>query len=270
MSTALVLAGGGVTGIAWETGVLLGLRENGLDLTTADLVVGTSAGSTVGAQLRTGKTLDEMFTAQLDDNHGEISPRIDVELVTDIFGLMTDGGTHDDEQRRRIGERALAAPTIDEATRRAVIERRIATSAWPTATLIITAIDAVTGEFVLWTKDSGISLVDAVASSCAVPGVWPCVSINGRRFYDGGLRNSANAFLAAGHDTVFVLAPLTGGASPAVETEMNELRRQGSTVHFISADAEAVAAMGPNSLDPRFRRVAAEHGLRQGRTARLA
>ena len=123
MSTALVLAGGGVTGIAWETGVLLGLRENGLDLTTADLVVGTSAGSTVGAQLRTGKTLDEMFAAQLDDNHGEISPRIDVELVTGIFGLMTDGGTHDDEQRRRIGERALAAPTIDEATRRAVIEQ---------------------------------------------------------------------------------------------------------------------------------------------------
>ena len=100
MSTALVLAGGGVTGIAWETGVLLGLRENGLDLTTADLVVGTSAGSTVGAQLRTGKTLDEMFAAQLDDNHGEISPRIDVELVTGIFGLMTDGGTHDDEDRK--------------------------------------------------------------------------------------------------------------------------------------------------------------------------
>ena len=67
----------------------------------ADLIVGTSAGSTVGAQLRTGKTLDGMFAAQLDDNHGEISPRIDVELVTGIFGLMTDGGTHDDEQRRR-------------------------------------------------------------------------------------------------------------------------------------------------------------------------
>ena len=126
-----------------------------------------------------------------------------------------------------------------------------------------------TGEFVTWTKDSGISLVDAVTSSCAVPGVWPCVTINGRRFYDGGLRNSANAFLAAGHDTVFVLAPLTGGASPAVEAEMKDLRSNGATVHFITADAEAVAAMGPNSLDPRFRRVAAEHGLRQGRATRI-
>ena len=270
MSTALVLAGGGVTGIAWEIGVLLGLQENGLDIpATADTVIGTSAGSTVGAQLRTGNSLADLYARQLDDNHGEISPRIDVDLLTEIFGMMTDGGTHSDEQRRGIGDLALSAPSVDEATRRAVIERRIGTDAWPDAALIITAIDAVTGGFVTWTKDSGISLIDAVASSCAVPGVWPCVTINGRRYYDGGLRNSANAHLAAGHDTVHVLAPLTGGASPAVETEMNELRANGATVHFITADAEATAAMGPNSLDPRFRRPAAEHGLRQGRAARL-
>lgn len=270
MSTALVLAGGGVTGIAWEIGVLLGLRENGLDIAAdADVVIGTSAGSTVGAQLRTGNTLADLFARQLDDNHGEISPHIDVELLTTIFGMMTDGGTHDDEQRRGIGELALSAPTVDEPTRRAVIERRIGSDTWPDAGLVITAIDAVSGEFVTWTRDSGVSLIDAVASSCAVPGVWPCVTINGRRYYDGGLRNSANAFLASGHDTVYVLAPLTGGASPAVETEMNGLRADGATVHFITADTEATAAMGPNSLDPRFRRPAAEHGLRQGRATRL-
>ena len=270
MSTALVLAGGGVTGIAWEIGVLLGLQENGLDIpATADTIIGTSAGSTVGAQLRTGNSLAGLFARQMDENHGEISPRIDVELLTTIFGMMTDGGTHDDGQRRGIGELALSALTVDEPTRRAVIERRIGTDAWPDAALIITAIDAATGEFVTWTKESGVSLTDAVASSCAVPGVWPCVTINGRRYYDGGLRNSANACLAAGHDTVYVLAPLTGGASPAVETEMNELRANGATVHFITADAEATAAMGPNSLDPRFRSPAAEHGLRQGRAARL-
>lgn len=270
MSTALVLAGGGVTGIAWEIGVLHGLKENGLDVpASADLVIGTSAGSTVGAQLTTGNPLESLFARQMDDNHGEISPRIDVELLTRIFGIMTDGGTHDDEQRRRIGELALNAPSVDEATRRAVIERRIGTDEWPGTDLVITSIDAVTGEFVTWDRSSGISLIDAVASSCAVPGVWPCVTINGRRYYDGGLRNSANAHLAAGHDTVWVLAPLTGGASPAVEAEMGELRANGATVHFITADDEATAAMGPNSLDPRFRRPAAEHGRRQGLAARL-
>ena len=62
MSTALVLAGGGVTGIAWEIGVLHGLKESGLDVpASAGLVVGTSAGSTVGAQLTTGHSLESLF-----------------------------------------------------------------------------------------------------------------------------------------------------------------------------------------------------------------
>lgn len=269
MSTALVLAGGGVTGIAWEIGVLYGLQENGIDLVeVANCVIGTSAGSTVGAQVLTGNTLESLYLRQLDDDHGEISPRLDVRLLTQIFSLLTNGGTHDDEERRHIGAMALAAPSVDEPTRRGVIEYRIGTDAWPETDLVLTAIDAETGAFVTWSKASGISLIDAVASSCAVPGVWPCVTINGRRYYDGGLRNSANAFLADGFDTVHVLAPLTGGASPAVENEMEALRANGATVHFITADDEATAAMGPNSLDPRYRRAAAEHGRRQGRTTR--
>jgi NTE family protein len=266
MSTALVLAGGGVTGIAWETGVLLGLRDQGIDVAaSAGLVIGTSAGSTVGAQIAVGNDLETMFARQLDENHGEISPWIDVDLLATIFGMMTDGGTDDDLTRRGIGELALRAATVDEATRRAVIAHRIGTDEWPARDLVVTAIDAETGGFVTWDGSSGVSLIDAVASSCAVPGFWPCVSINGHRYYDGGLRNSANADLAAGHDDVWVLAPLTGGASPAVERAMSGLRDAGAAVRFVSADAGAVAAMGPNSLDPRFRAVAAEHGRRQGR-----
>lgn len=269
MSTALVLAGGGVTGIAWEIGVLNGLAGNGTDLVArADLVVGTSAGSTVGAQVALGRPLPDLLDAQLSEDHGEISPRLDLDLLARIFGAMTDGGTSTDEERREIGALALSAPTVDPATRRAVIERRIGTDDWPAMNLVITAIDADTGGFRTWSAADGVSLIDAVASSCAVPGVWPCVTIDGRRYYDGGLRNSANAHLAAGHDEVWVLAPLTGGASPAVERELDALRAAGATVTFISADEEAVAAMGPNSLDPRFRRAAAEHGLRQGRAFR--
>jgi NTE family protein len=268
MTRALVLAGGGVTGVAWETGVLMGLRDAGHDIIgNLNLVVGTSAGSTVGAQILSGTDVADLYAAQTAEKHNEISPELDVEALTIIFGEMAAGGTTSNEQRIRIGELALNANTVDESTRRAVIEKRLPSHNWPTTPLILTAIDALTGEFVTWSKDSGISLVDAVTSSCAVPSVWPCVTINGRRYYDGGLRNSANAYLAAGHTEVIVIAPMTGGPSSIVDGELDELTASGSTIRMIVADAEAIEAMGPNSLDPRFRRVAAEHGRRQGQTA---
>jgi len=264
----LVLAGGGVTGVAWETGVLLGLRDAGHDIiANLDLVVGTSAGSTVGAQILSGTDLADLYAGQTAENHNEISPQLDLEALATIFGEMALGGTTTNEQRMSIGELALRSHTVDEPTRRAVIEKRLPSHDWSTIPLILTAIDAVTGEFVTWTKDSGVSLVDAVTSSCAVPSVWPCVTINGRRYYDGGLRNSANAYLAKGHTDVIVIAPMTSGPSPVVDAELDELMASGSTIRMIVADAEAIEAMGPNSLDPRFRRVAAEHGRRQGRIA---
>ena len=268
MTHALVLAGGGVTGVAWETGVLLGLRDAGHDIIgNLDLVVGTSAGSTVGAQILSGTDLADLYASQIAEKHNEISPQLDLDALAIIFGEMALGGTTTDEQRIRIGELALTATTVDEATRKAVIEKRLPTHDWPTTPLVLTTIDALTGEFVTWTKDNGVSLVDAVTSSCAVPSVWPCVTVNGRRYYDGGLRNSANSFLAKGHTGVVVIAPMTGGPSPIVNAELDELKASGSAIRMIVADAEAIEAMGPNSLDPRFRRVAAEHGRRQGRIA---
>jgi NTE family protein len=268
MTHALVLAGGGVTGVAWETGVLMGLRDAGHDIIgNLDLVVGTSAGSTVGAQILSGIDLPDLYAGQIAEKHNEISPQLDLDALATIFGEMALGGTTTDEQRIRIGELALGATTVDEPTRRAVIEKRLPSHNWPTTPLILTAIDALTGEFVTWTKDSGVSLVDAVTSSCAVPSVWPCVTINNRRYYDGGLRNSANAYLAKGHEDVIVIAPMTGGPSTIVNAELDELKASGSTIRMIVTDAEAIEAMGPNSLDPRFRRVAAEHGRRQGRIA---
>jgi NTE family protein len=186
-----------------------------------------------------------------------------------IFGELAAGGTTTDEQRIRIGTLALQTPTVSEKIRRDVIEKRLPCHEWPTTPLVLTAIDARTGELVTWDAKSGIALIDAVASSCAVPSVWPCVSINGKKYYDGGLRNAANAFLASGHSEVIVIAPQTTGLSPLIEEELRELRAAGSVVHFITCDADAIDAMGPNSLDPRFRRPAAEHGRRQGRTFHL-
>ncbi len=62
---ALVLSGGGPTGRAFEIGILKGLHEAGIDLTRSDLIVGTSAGGVLGAQIRAGETLDAMYDGLL-------------------------------------------------------------------------------------------------------------------------------------------------------------------------------------------------------------
>lgn len=270
MSVAVVLAGGGVTGIAWETGVLLGLERAGHDCVgRADLIVGTSAGSTVGAQVLSHLTLEDLYRQQTADDHGEITPEINVELLARILGELALGGTSSDDRRREIGTLALGARTVTPEERRRVIEWRLPTHDWPSRPLVLTAIHARSGEFVTWDKTSGVSLVDAVASSCAVPGVWPCVTIDGRQYYDGGLRTSTNAHLAAGHDRVVIIAPLAQGITSLIQQEIDDLQAQGATVSFITTDDEAKAAMGVNALDPTFRRVSAEQGLRQGLAARI-
>lgn len=268
MSIALILGGGGVTGIAWELGVLLGLEESGLSLaSTCDIVVGTSAGSTVGAQVLSGRPLSELYERQCADDHGEMLPTIDVDRLMEVFALLPDGGTHTDETRAHIGEIALGTPTVSESVRRAIIASRLPSHEWPSRPFLVTAIDAHTGEFTVFSRDSAVSLVDAVAASCAVPCVWPPVTIDGRRFYDGGLRSTTNTHLVTGHDKVVIIAPQTTGVSQVVRDEITELESHGSTVAMIHTDAAAIAAMGINSLEPSFRRASAEHGRRQGHDA---
>jgi NTE family protein len=266
MTRALVLGGGGVTGIAWELGVLLGLRDEGLDLLAADLTVGTSAGAAVGAQILSGVDLADLFARQLDADHHEIAADLDLELLMEVFGELA-GGPIDAAKLARVGAHALAATTVPEPVRRAVIEHRLPSHEWPAARLALTAVDAHTGAFEVFDAEAGVPLVDAVAASCAVPGVWPPVTIGGRRFMDGGVRSTVNADLADGHDEVVVLAPLAGPTEALVRGELDERRRAGATVALVSSDAASTAAMGPNALDPAMRGPSAEAGRTQGRTA---
>ena len=261
MTAALVLAGGGVTGIAWETGVLLGLQERGR-LPEFDVVVGTSAGAAVGAQLTSGRGLPELYARQRAEEHGEIDPQFDLEALMAMFTEMGDitGGVAP-EQLTKVGAFAKAAKTVPLAERRAVIEWRLPSHEWPATPLRITAVDADTGELVVLDAASGVSLVDAVMASCAVPGVWPPVPLLGRLLIDGGIRSVTNLDLAAGHDEVLVLAPLTQGPLRAlVQKDADALD---ASVTVVLADAEAEQAMGPNPLDPSRRRAAAEAGHRQ-------
>ncbi|MER7457759.1 patatin-like phospholipase family protein [Micromonospora sp. NPDC126480] len=264
MSRALVLGGGGVTGVAWEWGVLAGLAERGVALTAADLVVGTSAGSVVGAQLCSGMPVREAYERQLRPAGGEVAARLGLPVLARLVwagGLTRDPAV----ARARIGAMAVAARTPSEASRRAVIEARLPARDWPARRLLVTAVDVATGEFVVFDADGGVSLVDAVGASCAVPGVWPPVTVGARRFMDGGMRSAANADLAAGAQRVVVLAPMAAafGPMPRLSAQVAALRAAGARVAVVMPDAAARAAIGRNVLDPARRAGAARAGWAQ-------
>lgn len=263
---ALVLGGGGVTGIAWELGVVAGLAEADIDVTEADLVVGTSAGATVTAQITTAP-LTDLVRAQLAEETAEIAAVLDLDLLIEIFTLLQDRSAASDERRAEVGARALSAETVPEAVRHAVIEARLPHHGWPEQRVLLTAVDAHTGAFHAFDAASGVSLVDAVAASCAVPAVWPPVTIGGRRYVDGGVRSSTNADLAAGQDAVLVLTPMSDDMTPGFDREVSSLRAGGSEVVVLRADEQALDRMGPNPLDPARRAPALEEGRRQGTAA---
>ncbi|MFF7352577.1 MULTISPECIES: patatin-like phospholipase family protein [Streptomyces] len=275
MTEALVLGGGGVGGIAWMTGLLAGLADAGQDVSGADLLVGTSAGSTVAAQLGSGLGLEALYARQVDPalQAAEIMAEMDLESFAAEIGAATGSAAGVPELRRAVGRVALGARTVPEAERRAVIESRLPGHEWPGRPLKVVAVDARTGEPVVFDRASGVPLVDAVAASCAVPGVWPPVTIGERRYVDGGVHSIANADLAAGADRVLVVVPL-GTAEPfpserPLERSVRELRARGAQVAVVAPDEASAAAIGDNPLDPATRAPAAGAGRAQGRTLTL-
>ncbi|WP_433379368.1 patatin-like phospholipase family protein [Actinoplanes sp. CA-142083] len=263
MKRALVLGGGGVTGVAWEIGMLAGLAEAGVDLTGADVIIGTSAGSVVGALVAGGLDLPAMYEGQLAPPTAEIPARLGVTML--LRWAWAAAGRRDEQRARaRIGAMALAARTVPEDDRRAVIAARLRNEDWPERRLLVTAVDARTGEFVVFDREQGPSLVDAVGASCAVPGVWPPVTIGDRRYIDGGVRSPVNADLAAGYDRVAILAPVTASFGPSARTS-RQIAALGTHVALIRPDKQARRAFGRNVLDPARRAAAARAGKTQAK-----
>lgn len=266
----LVLAGGGLAGIAWELGVLLGLADSGVDVaSTADLVIGTSAGSTVAAQITSGETLEISFARQLEPTTTEIASDVEVEDLQRLMTSAAEAAVDRADYWRRVGAVALATSTVSEAVRHAVIAARLPETDWPRRRLVIPAID-VEGFLKVFDAESGVPLVDAVAASCAVPGVWPPVTIGGHRYIDGGVRSATNADLSAGADIVVVLTPAFPDLPDPVPDELLAAGIPASVV--VVADADSIAGFGTNWLDPATRRPSALAGRALGRVeaARVA
>jgi NTE family protein len=280
---ALVLGGGGSAGNAWEIGVIAGLFDAGLDVTQADLIIGTSAGSTAAAQITSATQPAELLasilaaapqprTGPVGSDGGRVPDRQadHMERTSAIIGAAEDAA----DMRRRMGAAALemdaASGSSGQTQRRAAVAARLPSQHWPQRPMLIVAVDAHTGEPVVFDRHSGVDLVDAVTASCAGPGVPPH-SIGGSRYIDGGYRSNENADLAAGYGRVLVLSPL-GGRSRAPQdwgihlaAQADELRARGSRVDTIFPDSNSRDAFGVNLMDPSTRPPAARAGYNQGR-----
>ncbi|ARH92291.1 patatin-like phospholipase family protein [Streptomyces sp. MOE7] len=265
---ALVLGPGGLLGTAWMAGLAHGLRREGVDLGEAELTVGTSAGAIVAAALSSGQDL-ERFAAPAPVAGPR--PRPDARLMGEVFAVLGDPGLEPAEARRRVGRLALdsADPEAEQAlltVRRALI----GTDTWPGRRLLITAVDAATGEPVVWDRSSGVPLTQAVAASSAFPGVAPPVTVQGRRYMDGALRSGTNADLARGCRAVLVVDPMAHPQEPldadplGTEPLGTEPSVAGTdTVVTLVPDPATVRVFGSDLNDPAAREPAFRAGLHQ-------
>ncbi|MEV6158948.1 patatin-like phospholipase family protein [Nonomuraea sp. NPDC052129] len=269
-SRALVLGGGAVVGIAWEVGVLAGLAAKGVDLRDADLVVGTSGGSLVGAQLAGGMGVEDMYGRQIAPPVGEPIPKVS---PFGVFRLVWQLSRAKDTKDfgARMGRIALAARTGSEEERRSQIARWLGdVPDWPRTRLVITAIDAESGEPVDFDGGSGVDLVSAVSASTAAPGVRPPTTIGGRRYIDGGLRSAANVDLATGYDRVVVIAPMTRGGGRVMKGVTEQIAGLGrrSRVTLVEPDPKTwrsiIGRSVGNLLEPARRAPAALAGRERG------
>ncbi len=291
-NVALVLGGGGAAGNAWEIGVVAGLAEAGLDMTVAaDLVVGTSAGATAAAQVRSGVPPAELLASVLSPpvrrfgQNREQPPSLPMVTVFEQMRAIGAAATSPADLRRAMGAFGLESDTTLEPgaeQRRATVAARLPRPEWPDRPMIIVAVNAQSGELALFDRHSGVELVDAVTASTALPGLVPTVSINGNRYIDGGVRSPDNADLASGYANVVVLSPLGGRSRTPPEgqfeglrrppewgvdlaSQVEALRKEGSHVEVITPDADSRAAMGTNQMDPATRIPAARAGFAQGK-----
>jgi NTE family protein len=260
---ALVLGGGGVAGIAWLTGLAAGFSRAGVDVSSADLILGTSAGATVAAQLASTTGVDHWYRRQVDpalQNPEFRPPGLSVAELWESLLRIAEEVDDPVERRRRVGALALAADTVAEPVRREVVAGRLPEGGWPSRRIGVVAVDAFTGQRRVFESGGPVDLVDAVAASSAVPGMWPPVTIGETRYIDGGIDSSVNADLAVGFPLVLILAPMP---DPGLALQVEAIGSEGHAM-VVSPDRASQAAFGADPLDPAVREPAARAGYAQG------
>ena len=270
----LVLGGGGVWFVAWQTGYLRRLEELGLGLGSADRLVGTSAGSLVASILAGerlsgfGRTVDLLTRAPgllaLMTSSGPLEPSC--QRALDAFRDSRDSTP---ETLRAIGFAALAArtPSADTTARNLGVILRM--RKWPSSRLHITCVDAYTGERCVVTRSAGVPLARAAAASSAVPGIFAPQPVQDRKCMDGGVAGTGvHLDLVAGARKALVVS-LVDGTEPelawgtmtpeSIRQEFDDLVATGTQALRIVPRAE----VPEDVMDPRLAVHAAREGVRQ-------
>ena len=284
-----MLGAGGVAGGAWHAGVLAAVaEETGWDARSAEVVVGTSAGSITGAALRCGVPPRDLYASAA-------GTALSAEGAA-LFGRIRTAGDY-----TRIGGRTprpsnpsllvrglasldprpgvalaglLPAGTVDTAMISNRVEELAGGSTWPRRPLWIAAVRLRDGARVVFGRDdigAPVGLGAAVAASSAIPGFFAPVDIAGDRYVDGGVHSPTNADLVrgAGFDLVVISAPMSGtwrsmrahpaslsrtGARVALDREVAVLRRSGTEVLVFQPGPADTPVMDGRSMDPASRR----------------
>ncbi|MGA7632284.1 MAG: patatin-like phospholipase family protein [Terriglobales bacterium] len=269
---ALVLGAGGHAATAWELGVITGMADAGVDVRNADVIVGTSAGARVAVLITSDLTLEELFQQQVDSGlqTKEPAPPLDFTRWRTDFMRAKEGSGEAIGVLQRFGALALQTPGDLREARRNMIATALPLHTWPERQLLIVAVDVESGERRAFDRSSGVDLIDAVAASGAVPGIWPPVEVRGHRYMDGGMYSIDNADLAVGRDHVVILtlpARIPPLCVASLEDAVDTLRHSGARVDVVHPDEAAQAAfasVGGNLLDPSVREAAARAGREQG------
>ena len=270
----LVLGGGGVWFVAWQTGYLRRLEELGLGLGLADRLVGTSAGSLVASILAGerlsgfGRTVDLLTRAPgllaLMTSSGPLEPSC--QRALDAFRDSRDSTP---DTLRAIGFAALAArtPSADTTARNLGVILRM--RKWPSSRLHITCADAFTGERCVITRSAGVPLARATAASSAVPGIFAPQPVQDRKCMDGGVAGTGvHLDLVAGARKALVIS-LVDGHEPELTwgTMTPETIRQ-EFADLVASGTEALritprVEVPEDVMDPRLAATAAQAGLAQ-------
>lgn len=282
-SVGVVLGAGGIVGAAYHSGVLTALAEAGFDARDADDVVGTSAGSAIGATIRAGFPPADLAPRSLGQPISDAAARIvghtDGPPVLELRPRPFSRSPLPSSPRllvrsARHPTKALAGLLPNGTISSEVIGERITAlygdRSWPARNLWICAVDLAHGDRVVFGRDIvDASVGTAVQASSSIPGFFRPVDHDGRRFVDGGVHSPTNADLLAdrGHDIIVIVSPMSAtrlahgallpNARPMharrLANEVEHLRRAGTLVLTFQPTRDVVAAMGRNAMDARRR-----------------
>jgi NTE family protein len=263
-----VLSGGGLLGLGWELGVLRGLQDGGVDMGRFEPVVGTSAAAISGAVAASGKPLEPVAPSpERDRRSADVIRQMNPDALGPVFAVLLAGGDPDPARRAQIG--AIARQTqIPEDLFIDLIRQYLPDMPWPRP-LVITGVDVDDGAFVSWGVNAGVPLIRALAASSSVPGIFPPITIAGRRYMDGAVRSPTSADLATGSDVVVIVAAPSRSeqSDQQIAVETADVRAAGGQIVEIRPDSESGAAFGADAMDSSRQPVVFEAGLRQGRAA---